>query len=187
MGAKVGLTHADVVSTATTIADDEGFDEVTLGAVARALGVRTPSLYHHVDGLSGLRRDLALAAADEMSAFMSEAAAAGGDPRDALRAIAYAYRSFAADHPGLYAALLPAPRPGEDDELYRALAGPVNAVVPVLASLGVEEDKMISTVRIVRSLLHGFVTLEHDGGFGMPVDIDDTFDLLVASIERVVT
>jgi hypothetical protein len=82
--------------------------------------------------------------------------------------------------------MLPAPRPGEDDELYAVLAAPVEAVVPVLAALGERESEMISTVRIIRSLLHGFVTLERDGGFGMPVDIDDTFEQLVVSIERLV-
>jgi AcrR family transcriptional regulator len=185
MGARVGISKNDVITTATEIADRDGFDEVTLGAVARVLGVKTPSLYHHVDGLPGLRRDLAIAAAGQIGTVMREAAAVE-DPRQALRAIAGAYRSFAAEHPGLYASMLPAPRPGEDDELYTALAAPVESVVPVLASLGVGEGKMISTVRIVRSLLHGFVTLEHDGGFGMPVDIDETFEQLVASIERLV-
>lgn len=185
MGAKAGLTRDDVLTTATELADRDGLDEVTLGAVARALGVKTPSLYHHVDGLPGVRRDLAIRTAGQMAAVMTEAAAVD-DPRRALRAIAHAYRSFAGDHPGLYAAMLPAPRPGEDDELYAVLAGPVEAVVPVLAALGVGEAEMISTVRIIRSLLHGFVTLERDGGFGMPVDIDETFEQLVASIERLV-
>jgi AcrR family transcriptional regulator len=185
MGAKAGISKGDIIAAAAEMADRDGFDEVTLGAVARALGVKTPSLYHHVDGLPGLRRDLAMAAAGQIGAVMREAAAVE-DPRQALRAIAHAYRSFAAEHPGLYASMLPAPRPGEDDELYEALAGPVEAVVPVLAALGVGESEMISTVRIVRSLLHGFVTIEHDGGFGMPVDIDETFEQLVASLERLV-
>ena len=185
MGAKAGLTRDDVIAAAADLADRHGFDEVTLGAVARTLGVKTPSLYHHVDGLPGLRRDLAMRAAGRMTAVLSDAAA-GEDPRVALRAIAGAYRSFGARHPGMYASMLPAPRPGDDDELYAALAAPVEAVVPVLAALGVAEHEMISTIRIIRSLLHGFVTLEHDGGFGMPVDIDATFEQLVASIERLI-
>lgn len=185
MGAKAGLSKDDVIAVAAEIADRDGFDEVTLGAVARTLGVKTPSLYHHVDGLPGLRRDLAMAAAGRIGSVMGEAAALD-DPRAALRAIAVAYRSFATAHPGLYASMLPAPKPGEDDELYAALAAPVQAVVPVLVALGVAESDMISTVRIVRSLLHGFVTLEHDGGFGMPVDIDETFEQLVDSLERLV-
>jgi AcrR family transcriptional regulator len=183
MGAKAGISKDDVIAAAAEIADRDGFDEVTLGAVARALGVKTPSLYHHVDGLPGLRRDLAMAAAGQIGAVMRDAASVE-DPRQALRAIAEAYRSFVVEHPGLYASMLPAPGPGEDDELYAALAAPVEAVVPVLAALGVGDTEMIPTVRIVRSLLHGFVTLEQDGGFGMPVDIDETFEQLVASIER---
>jgi hypothetical protein len=32
----------------------------------------------------------------------------------------------------------------------------------------------------MRSMLHGFVDLERKGGFGMPVDLDESFDRAVS-------
>ena len=39
-------------------------------------------------------------------------------------------------------------------------------------------------MRIVRAALHGFVALEAGGGFGMPLPVDDTFERLVAALDR---
>ena len=42
--------------------------------MAERLGVRTQSLYSHVDGLDGLRRELALHAVRELGAVLTDAA-----------------------------------------------------------------------------------------------------------------
>jgi len=39
-------------------------------------------------------------------------------------------------------------------------------------------------VRVVRSALHGFVALELNGGFGMSLDLDESFDRLVDVLAR---
>ncbi len=112
MGRKLGLTLDDVVAKAAEIADRDGLDQLSLAAVASGLGVRSPSLYNHVDGLPGLRRQLAIRAGQVIAADMAEAVAGTTDsPTDRLRAIAAAYRRFALAHPGLYASTLPAPPP----------------------------------------------------------------------------
>ena len=50
MARKVGIRVDDVVEAAATVADAEGLEAVTLARVAAVLGVRSPSLYAHVDG-----------------------------------------------------------------------------------------------------------------------------------------
>lgn len=176
MARKRGITRDDVVATAAAIADAEGLAAATLTAVATRLGVATPSLYSHVDGVAGLRRWLALAAADALDeAFTTAARSTTGTDR--LRAIGRAYRDFARTHPGLYAALLPAPRPGDDDELYAAMARPVAVVSEVLDDLGADPHDAVHLTRVLRSLLHGFADLEAAGGFGMPVDLDESFSV----------
>src|SRR6185437_527132 len=47
--ARAGLSTAAVVAAAAEIADAEGLDRLTLARVAAAAGVRTPSLYNHVE------------------------------------------------------------------------------------------------------------------------------------------
>lgn len=178
MGKKVGLTLQDVVDAATTIADRDGLEAASLSAVANELRIKTPSMYNHVAGLAGLRRELALHAAREFTEVFA-AAVVTDNPDRTVRQIANAFRSFATEHPGMYAALSPAPRPGEDDELYEAMAGPVIILAEALASLGVAAEDAIHVIRGMRATLHGFVDLEANGGFGMPVDIDTSFDRAV--------
>lgn len=49
-GRRPGLTREDVVRVAIALTAREGLDAVTLRAVALELGVRPPSLYHHLPG-----------------------------------------------------------------------------------------------------------------------------------------
>jgi AcrR family transcriptional regulator len=183
MGEKRGLSAEAVVDAAVAIADHDGLEAATLATVAARLGIRSPSLYHYFAGADGLKRALALRGAAALGDEL-RAAAAGRSGRAALRALARAYRQFAHRHPGLYAAMLPAPRPGQDDVLYAALGEPVALVGAVLAELGVSSRRTVPVVRALRSLLHGFVTLERDGGFGMPEDVDASFDAAVELFTR---
>ena len=179
MARKAGLTRDQVVDAAAALADRAGLPAVTLTTVAETVGVRAPSLYAHVDGVEGLRRALAARAAGVLAERMAAAAGGEPDPRAALRAVAHAYRRFARDHPGLYASLLPAPRPAEDPEAAAAAAAPVVVVAGVLQQLGVPADRHVDLVRTLRAVLHGFVDLELGGGFGLADPVDASFDVAV--------
>lgn len=174
---RAGLDAEAVVAAAAQLADAEGLDALSLARLAAELGVRPPSLYAHVDGLGDLRRRLGIRGARELAAVI-QAAAAGRAGGEALRAVADVYRSYAHEHPGTYAALQRAPDP--DDEEAQAAAGHVvDVVLAVLRGYGLEGDDAIHAVRIVRSALHGFVALEAGGGFGIDLDLDESYGRLV--------
>jgi len=97
---------------------------------------------------------------------------------EAIEAMALAYRAFAHAHPGLYSAGLRAADP-EDSALLEVQAEVVEIALRVLAATQSDRDEAIHTVRIWRSMLHGFVALETNSGFGLPQDIDETFRRLV--------
>ena len=172
-----GLDRAAVVEVAAALADSEGLEQVTFARLAELLGVRAPSLYNHVDGLDGLRRELAVRGLREMARRLGRAAIGkAGDA--ALVALARAYRDFARAHRGLYAAAQRAPNPADAE--WTALSGEVvGIVVAVLAGYGLEGDDAVHAVRGLRSLMHGFVSLEVAGGFGLPLDIDQSYDRLL--------
>lgn len=181
MGRKVGLSAADVVGAASVMADRDGLEATTLAKLAAQLGVRSPSLYAHVDGVAGLRRRLALRAAALMQALLADAVD-GLDGAAALRAATYAFRGFIREHPGLYAATLPAPRPGEDDELYDAMAAASGPVIDAAQRAGLHGANAIHMARALRATAHGFATLEAAGGFGQPVDVEASFALTVSAL-----
>jgi AcrR family transcriptional regulator len=165
-----------VVLSAASLADEQGLDAVTLGALALRLGVRTPSLYNHIAGLSGLRCELALLGIRELSRRLARAAL-GTSGDDAVRSIALAYRAFAREHPGLYAASLrPDVRDPEQQEAGREV---VDIALAVLAPYGLRGDAAIHAVRGLRSALHGFASLEAAGAFDLPLDRDQSFEYLI--------
>jgi AcrR family transcriptional regulator len=171
------LDRAAVAQAAAELADEAGLEGVTLGRVAAQLGVQPPSLYSHVAGLSGLRRELALVGLHELTRRLGRAAVGkAGDA--ALLALAHAYRDFAHEHPGVYAATLRAPE-GSDAEWATAGEEVVGIVLAVLAGYGLEGDSGLHATRGLRSLLHGFVALEAAGGFGLPLSLDESFQRLL--------
>jgi AcrR family transcriptional regulator len=177
---RMGLDAARVVDTAAGIADAEGLPAVTLARVAGDLGVRAPSLYNHVDGLPGLLRAVALLAVRELTAVLRDAAV-GRSGEDALAATARAYRDYARAHPGRYAATVAAPAP-DDAEHRAAAAETVEVVLAVLRGWDLDGDDGVHAARTFRSAIHGFVVLEAAGGFGIPLDLDESFDRLVATL-----
>ena len=187
MARKAGLTRDEVITAAATIADREGLPAVTLAAVAEVVGVRSPSLYSHVDGLEGLRRSLALLATHLLAEAFADAARVHDDdgrPLDALREIAHAYRAFAREHPGLYASLLPVPKPGDDPEGAAAALESVNIIASLLGRLGIPADRHVDIIRTLRAMLHGFCDLELGGGFGLGAPVDTSFEVAVDIVLR---
>jgi AcrR family transcriptional regulator len=179
---RAGLSTAAVVAAAADIADAEGLDRLTLARVAAAAGVRTPSLYNHVESLDDVRRRVALLALRDLADALRDAAVGrAGD--DALVAMADAYRAYARRHPGRYAATQRAPAEG-DEEMRAAAKGAVDVVLAILRGYGLEGDDAIHAARAVRSALHGFVALEAGGGFGIPVDLDESYARMVRALAR---
>lgn len=162
------------------MADEVGLANLTLTAIAPRLGVRMPSLYKHVASVGALKRLVAIAATREMADVFARAAA-GKSEAGALAAIAGAWREWANTHPGRYAATVHAP--ARDDAEHTAAADDVlQIVLAALAGYTLRGDDAIDAARVFRSTLHGFITLEQEGAFGLPVDVDRSFDRLVAGL-----
>jgi AcrR family transcriptional regulator len=170
-----------VVAAAAELADEVGWEQLTLAGLAARLGVRLPSLYKHIDSLDGLRRDVAVRAVTELGAALGSAAV-GRAGSDALSALAAAYREFALRHPGRYAATVRAPA-GGDAEHAAAAESVLRVVLAVLAGYGLSGPDAIDATRGLRAALHGFAALELGGGFGLPVDVDRSFARLVTGFD----
>ena len=100
-----------------------------------------------------------------------------------MSALAVAYRSYALAHPGRYAYILRAPAPG-DHALEAAAAEILSIFDDVFAAYGIAGSDAVDAARFVRSALHGFVSLELAGGFGLSHPVETSFDRLVAATNR---
>ncbi|WP_398695822.1 TetR/AcrR family transcriptional regulator [Streptomonospora wellingtoniae] len=166
---------------AARVCDEEGFDRLSLAAVAKRCGVAVPSLYKHVGGLEALRREVGTAAAAEIARVLGDAAI-GRSGADALRAVARAYRDYARTRPGRYAALQQAPRPEDDAGAAAVFYRSVEVLASILAGFGLPDEARIDVIRWLRGTLHGFVDLELRGGFGLPQSVDGSFEVVVEAL-----
>ena len=178
---RAGLTPERIVWQAAIVADEVGLDRLTLAAVAPRCGVSLPGLYKHVSGLDEVRRGIAVAAVRDLTAVIA-AAAAGVSGQAALQAISTAYRTYARQHPGRYAASVTAPADG-DQELTDAASGAFQVLAATFQGYQLDGEQLIHAVRMWRAACHGIVALEAAGGFGLPESVDVTFGYLTGALD----
>ncbi|MFE3167009.1 TetR/AcrR family transcriptional regulator [Streptomyces sp. NPDC059224] len=160
--ARAGLTPERLTVAGAELADEVGFDQVTVSALARRFDVKVASLYSHLKNSQELRTRIALFALEELADRVADALA-GRAGKDALAAFADAYRDYARDHPGRYDAA----RFRLDPETAAASAGVRHAQMTraILRGYDLTEPDQTHAVRMLGSVFHGYVSLELAGGF----------------------
>jgi AcrR family transcriptional regulator len=179
---RAGLTTDRVVAAAAELADEVGFDRLSVSALARGFGVKDASLYSHVRNLQDLRERVAVLAAAEFADRLATAVA-GRSRRDALLAFADAYRGFGLTHPGRYAACQLPLTPD------RTAASPghlrlVETTAAVLDAYGLPDPDRTDAVRLLRSTFHGYVSIQATHGFQHPRDVDESFHRIVGALDH---
>ncbi|MER7247188.1 WHG domain-containing protein [Kribbella sp. NPDC000426] len=180
--ARAGLTGERLAHAGAELADEVGFDQVTVSALARQFGVQVASLYSHVRSSADLKARIATVALTEL-ADQAATAVAGRAGRDALAALADVYRNYAHKHPGRYTAtrFVPgSPTPEHVDsgrrhsELTRA----------VLRGYDLGEPAQTDAVRLLGSTIHGYIQLESAGTFGFTEpSSDDSWPRIIDALD----
>lgn len=174
---KVALDLETVIEAAAEIADQFGAQDVTLANLAKRLNIRPPSLYNHVDGLPGLRKELAIFGLNKLYAELA-ATAVGLTGEKAIIELSKTYIDFARKHPGLYEATLMAPDT-KDPDVQAAGGEIVDLTLNVLREYDLQGDSALHAVRGLRSILHGFSSLEQRGGLELSLDLDVSLMLII--------
>ncbi|TLH63971.1 TetR family transcriptional regulator [Mycolicibacterium phocaicum] len=176
------LSRDSIVSAALTFLDREGWDALTINALANQLGTKGPSLYNHVQSLDDLRRTVRMRVIDDIIGMLNTVGE-GRSRDDAVMAMASAYRSYAHHHPGRYSAFTRMPLGGDDPEYTAATHAAAGPVIAVLASYGLDGENAFYAALEFWSALHGFVLLEMTGVMD-GVDTDAVFTDMVVRLAR---
>jgi AcrR family transcriptional regulator len=183
--ARERITPDALVSAAADLADEIGFEHLTLAALAKRFGVRDASLYTHIRGLSDLQERVAMLALGEWADALG-AAIAGRSGHAALRAFAVAYRTLATGHPGRYAAtrfpVSPERLAGSD-----SVARIIEVCYALLRGYSLSEPDATDAVRLLRSTLHGFSDLEATGGFTADRSLDASWWRAIDTLHHTLT
>ena len=175
---KIALTRQAVVAAAAEIADRGGPGALTLAALAARLGIKPPSLFNHIDGMGSLKRELAILGLRQMGDALANSAI-GLSRDDAVRALAAEYRRFARKHPGIYAESLTGAVDPKDSEMNALSDRILEICIKILSGYGLDRRASLHAIRALRSIVHGFSSLEAAHGFGMPISIDESFRWLI--------
>ncbi|MFF2810390.1 TetR/AcrR family transcriptional regulator [Streptomyces sp. NPDC058000] len=181
MAARVGLTTERLTRAGAELADEVGFEQVTVSELARRFDVKVASLYSHLKNSHDLKTRIALLALEELADRAAEALA-GRAGKDALTAFANVYRDYAREHPGRYAATQFRLAP----EAALASAGVRHAQMTraILRGYDLPEPEQTHAVRMLGSVFHGYVSLELGGGFSHSApDPQETWSRIVDALD----
>jgi AcrR family transcriptional regulator len=179
VAAPAGVDRDMVIDAAQQLLVERGrFSDVSLREIAERLGVRTQSLYAHVDGVEGLRYALALRGQAELAGELA-LVAVGRARGEALAAIVRCYYKFAVERPGLYEASLRPP--GDDPALLAATAAVTRPLNIVLESYGLSPAEVVHWYRIVFAGVHGFAVLQQNGMLTLPGDPSESIELMISA------
>ncbi|WP_351235778.1 WHG domain-containing protein [Streptomyces sp. NPDC002133] len=179
--ARAGLNTERLTRAGAELADEVGFDQVTVSALARRFDVKVASLYSHLKSSQDLKTKIALLALEELADRAAEALA-GRAGKDALAAFADVYRDYAREHPGRYAAAQLRLTP----EAAAAGAGGRHAQMTraILRGYDLTEPDQTHAVRLLGSVFHGYVSLEMGGGFSHSApDTQETWSRIVDALD----
>lgn len=178
---KAGLDKKKIILAAADIAGEKGIANMSLQAVANALGVKAPSLYKHFGGgLDELNKELMLYGWSSLEKEIIKASV-GKAKDDALTAIFYAYRNFVNGNKGLFEAMQWYNMYKSEEHL-RATQGTVEVLFQVLEAYGLREEQKVHCVRMLRGFLQGFSSIEIHGGFGASVSLDASFEFALKTV-----
>lgn len=172
----VALTRSVIAKRALAILDAEGPEALTVRSLATALGVKSSSLYHHVDSKNAILDAIGdlIGSEIDLSPLLLD------DWREAIRAFARTYRRAYLSHPAAFALI--APRPMESSG---ALGG-YDAVVKRITDEGYAPANALELVAAIDYLVLGSVFLPFIEGFPSPAALDPTlYPSLAAAVSSV--
>lgn len=169
-----------IIEEAVKLLEEKGVNNFSLRSVAKSLGVKASSLYNHINNMEDLiygvcNYSLELLNNEEIEAIN------GREKEEAIYALSLTYRKFAKEHKELYKVIMKIFTYNNQriDEIGGKITIPF---MKVLDLYNLENDEKAHWQRILRSILHGFVSQEEAGYFShYPIDEETTFKYGVAS------
>lgn len=176
-----GLNKEIIVKAAKELIEQEGVQNFSMRKLADKLEIKTASLYTHIQSMEALYTEVGLSA---LKSQMEELSDAIGEKirDDAVTILAYSYRKFATEHEELYKIIMQIPT-GNDDILKEAAVMTAEPFMKVLNDYQLSQEQKMHWQRILRGMMHGFVSEEKAGYFThYPVSIDDSYKSAVQCV-----
>lgn len=176
-----GLNKEIIIESAKEMIEKDGIQQFSMRKLAENLGVKTASLYTHIERMETLFTQIGLNALnDQKNCLMNAIGEKHGDA--AIEAVAESYRQFATEHMELYRFIMQMPS-GKDEVLKEAASMTAEPFMKVLEDYRIPNNRKMHWQRILRGLLHGFISEEQAGYFShYPVPVHESYDIAVSCV-----
>lgn len=176
--ARQGLTRAGIVQAAIELIESEGLQRFSLRELAKRLHVRAASLYNHIRNMDELYTEIGYYAISELKRAQLDAIA-GKKRAQAIEALADAYHRFGRERPEIYQVIMSLPMI-KNDALLTAAGDIVEPIMTVLDGYTLTELQKMHLQRVLRSIMHGFLSQEAAGCFRhFPVEVSQSYRMAV--------
>lgn len=176
-----GLNKEIIISTAKELIEENGFGGFSMRKLAERLEVKTASLYTHIESMESLFTEVGLSALKQQRDCLLESI---GEKHgnSAVSALAEGYRLFALEHTELYKLIMQMPS-GNDEVLKEAAAMTAEPFMRVLCDYDLSEECRMHRQRLLRAMMHGFVSEELAGYFShYPVSVEESYKKAIACV-----
>lgn len=173
--AKRNLTKQGIIASAAELCEKIGLENLNFQRLAEYLGIKHPSLYNHLKNIGDLKYGMSLLLLQKMDKALTDAVI-GKSGDDAIFSLCTAYRRFALDHPELYKTIVWVPADHKLINRGKEISGTLKQII---RSYSLNEQDTDHKSRELRSLLHGFVSLENAGYFQSATRTEESFTIMV--------
>jgi AcrR family transcriptional regulator len=151
-----------IVTAAAAIAEQDGWDAVTIRRLAEAIEYSQPVLYSHFANRDAIVAAVAIEGFREIATVLRASASTGTTAGAALAKVATAYLDFADSRPALYQAMfvLPTGLRFAADDVQPELRAAFESLAAVIAPLCPDAD---AATELFWGALHGMAELERAG------------------------
>lgn len=172
------LNEEMIVDVAIKLIEETGYREFTMRDLAARLDIKASSLYNHVYGIEEIKSAIGSRASKMLNTALAEAV--NGKERDeAVKAATRTYRSFAKEHPELYATIIEMPM-NDENMPFSECPYSLQPLANVIGDYNITKDALISYFRSLMSAIHGFLELELSGYFkDKRIDIEYSYNSMI--------
>jgi AcrR family transcriptional regulator len=180
------LTPDDVVVAALQCLDQEGEAGLGVNRVARALGIKPPAIYKHLEGNAGLQRAVALRIWRDYLRDCRQLLETV-DPPLLLQIGAQAMRTFAKTYPGRFQVMSSYQMRPSDPEEAAIIQASLQMLRMALQLYDLGEEALIDVMRMVNAAIYGFIVKEQAELMTLSRSADQSFAVMLDALGVAIT
>lgn len=176
------LAPQDVIAAAIACLDREGEAGLGVNRVAKALGIKPPAIYKHLDGNTGLRRAVALTIWRDYLRDWQHQSECVTELPELLHNSAHAIRNFARAYPARYAVMMQYQLQPTNPEELAIIQASLQMFHQALQLDELERDTAIDLMRMVNAAIYGFIIREQSDLMTLDRSTDASYAVMLTAL-----